>query len=534
MPKKPVTPGKEIAVSVMLPLDVAASSAPATSDALAGLGDPCVEVADMIPHWEPIIAALSGTPGMRKTSTTWLPREPKEKQASYDARVNRSIVFNFFRDAVTKAVSKPFAKDVQIKPEEDKLPEELQPMADDMDRQGHNLTAFGRMMFAEAVTYRAAYMMIEVPVAPDGVDGGNLGVQQALDIRPYVTLISAPNLIGWKKDDQGNYTEARVREWIVVRRGFKEERVEHIRLWRAAHDEQQRVEGSDDSVTVAVPAGWTLYMRSGSGFSPVATGSINYPGPGLPLVDLCLEDMPPFEDVAWLTVSHWQSYSDYRNILRFVSIGILMFMGVTPEELDGTLTIAGNHGVLAKNELAKGQYVEHSGAAIAALERCLLGLEARADVASLHPMIDSVGQATATGRSIDEGKSLCSLQAWAREAERALEACFRVAAAWIKKPLPDDFAIDIPDFTLSMRAQQDVLALIDLMKAGILDKRTGLEQIKQRGVLSEDADVDEIMDRVKQEGPALGSLYGDPAAGDPNADGAPKPAGTRFGPDPNY
>lgn len=543
---------KEYLAPTTKPLDLGPPPTPTgPSDAATdGLGESCVAVRDMEPHWKPIQAVLGGTPGMRAQNRTWLPQEKHEKEESYSARIDRSILFNMFRDAVEKAVAKPFSKPVTIRPSADELDETLRPIVDDADRQGHDLTAFARLMFRDAVTFGGVHLIVDVPKLPDGMDSETArrkDVQQALDLRPYFALVTAPNFIGWEEDDLGNLICARVREWHVVRKGWKEESVEHIRVWRAAYS----VDEADGTAT-DYPAMWTLYRKGGrapgvmgkiasavtlgayrgggDGWAAVESGGINYPGPGLPIVSLVLEPCgkrigyPPLEDSAWLTTAHWQSHSDYRNILRFVSVGILLIKGISAEEMGGAVVVAANHAVRTENTDpgCDMKYVEHSGAAIGALERCLTAIEQRADVVSLNPLIDSVGTATATGRAIDETKSQCSIQAWARAAERVLEQAFRMAADWVGKELPEEFGIDIfNDFGLSGRATTDVQMLIQMRAANMITHETFLREVKARGTLSDMLEIDAEVEKVKAEKEkrdaqmvGLGGLFG-PTKGEP-------------------
>jgi len=486
------------------------------SDAVAagptdGLDEPSVAVREMKPRWEPIEALAGGTVGMRHLAQKWLPQEKHESDKSYRARIDRAILINFLSEAVERAVARPFSKPVTVNGGEG-LHVEVGAIIEDADRSGHDLTAFGRLFFREALTYGSAHIIVDVPRAPEGVDATTVAARQLYDIRPYFCLVRGPDLIGWEEDGFGNVIVARVKERHVVRNGWREEMCDHVRVWRAAGKVIL-----DDGIAVERPAGFTLYRKTktGNGWDIVDGGFITYPGPGLPIVSLVPEPtgprigVPPFETSAWLTTTHWCVYADYLNILRFVSIGILLLKGISEDEIGGATVVAANHGIRTLNENADGKYIEHSGAAIQSLERCLSELRQLAAVASMSPLTDvkGVDMASATGRAIDEVKTLCSLQAWARAAEKALDDAFWVAQLWVGADLPDGFGVDIyNDFGLTLRAQQDVQALIQLGAARKIDTRTLLEQVRRRGVLTADADIDEIMDRIQREGPSLGLL----------------------------
>ncbi len=46
------------------------------------------------------------------------------------------------------------------------------------------------------------------------------------------------------------------------------------------------------------------------------------------------------------------------------------------------------------------------------------------------------------------------------------------------------------DFGLTMKAEQDIKALIDMRKASLISARTFLDEVKRRGLLSDAIDVD--------------------------------------------
>ena len=114
-----------------------------------------------------------------------------------------------------------------------------------------------------------------------------------------------------------------------------------------------------------------------------------------------MEAKPPMFTLAETNLEHWQSYSDHRNILRFIRLGILAVSGCQKRDFD-SIVIGPNRLVhLGENVGADMRYVEHKGEAIGAGERDLDRLEARMMFLSLLPAMKKTGDPTATGAALD-------------------------------------------------------------------------------------------------------------------------------------
>jgi hypothetical protein len=184
--------------------------------------------------------------------------------------------------------------------------------------------------------------------------------------------------------------------------------------------------------------------------------------------------------------------SDQRNILRFARIGILFASGVSEEEVEGGFSVGPSNMFVSTNPDAQLRYVEHTGRAIGAGEDDLVRLEERMEVLGLQPLIRNQGNVTATARSMDEARTHSNLQAWIRSLEATLEAAFIVAGRWVGVGVPDDFGVDVfNEFSISMTAAEDVRSLIDMRNAGQITHKTFLHEVKRRGVLASEVDIEQ-------------------------------------------
>lgn len=458
--------------------------------------------------WDLIDDLLSGTRGMRRLGSKWLPVEQKERPNEYRERLwERSYLYPGFNDAVDNAVSKPFSRAVSVRGE---VPEQLEPIKMNADRQGRSFSQLARAVFRDAATYGLSHVLVDFPQNPQRRISSDPETQGSY---PYFIHVPARSLFAWRteRDASGQEypTQVRIRDTAVRADGeFGEKKVDIIRVY--------------------TPTDWSVFEKVGDNWTQTESGTHTFGS--IPIVtfysdrDGFMSACPPFEDLAWLNLAHWQSSSQQRNYLHFVRIGILFGSGLTKDQCEAGITIGPTRALLTENENAKLGYVEHGGAAIQAGERDLATLEAQMAVRALEPFMKQTGGETATGRAIDEAHTHAAIQEWIRSHEAGWERCWEIAAKWAGVELPEDFSVDIfNEFGLSMRAAQDVASLLSMRQAREISQRTFLAEVKRRGVLADSMDVDEEIEAVAAEGPALGTVgVEDEEDGEPSG-GPPRP-----------
>jgi hypothetical protein len=213
----------------------------------------------------------------------------------------------------------------------------------------------------------------------------------------------------------------------------------------------------------------------------------------------------PLEPLAWMNIAHWQSSSDQRNILRFARIGLLFGKGFSNEEIERGIVIGPNSFVGSTNESADLKYVGYSGESIKAGFDDLDKLEKQMESLGSQPLIEGGGDATATGKLIDEAaRSQNSIQSWIRRTEAALTEAYRITMRWFDQDLPKDFSLDIfSDFAVANRATSDLDWLLKARAQGELDHETFVAESRRRGVLSDTVTSEKITENLADEGPEL-------------------------------
>ena len=441
--------------------------------------------------WCLIDDLMGGTLAMRKAGEKWLPRETAEEEEAYRIRLKRSILYNAFGDTVDKLSARPFSKPIVFK-DNNQLPAKLLTLEKNADRQGTSLVKFCHQIFKDGVKYGMQLCLVDYPVVPEGA---TLADEIKNDWRPYFVRICPDDVIDIIEAD-GQLVELRYSEERQERKGkFGTTCALYVIRWTPEVVETYRVEenGTEQKLVSTRP--------HSHGRIPLFVGYTNETGKYMAT--------PPLEDLAWLNVAHWQSYSDQRNILRFARLGMIVMTGLTEEEVNKTTTLAANKVWKFRNAESKVYYVEHTGKAIAAGAADLDSLEAKMMILGMQPLFEGGGKSTATARALDETRSQSLAQAWVGCLEEMLEAMYAYAAKIAKLTLPEKFSIVIDkEFGLSMKAGLDVQALIAMRAAGEISRETFLEEMKRRSVLADTVDIKEEIVHAKADGPSVSKQPG--------------------------
>lgn len=459
---------------------------------------------EMAVKWMLIHALNGGTQSMRDAGSMYLPQETEEGVNQYDVRLDRSFLFNAYRDAVENIVAKPFSKAVTLTGAED-LPEQLQLIEEDTDRAGTSLTQFARELLTIGINHGLAHVWVDYPVtsAADG-EAPRLDEQREKGIRPLLIPVSPVAVIGWR----GEKIEATGAHELIQARmvefanepdgdyGVKE--VKRIRVLNREGFELWVQDPKIENVYTMESEGEYV------GFDgvPLITGYISRTG--------FMTAVPALEDLAWLNLAHWQSSSDQRSILRFARTGLWVFTGIDEEEMKKQkVTLGPNGRFMTANADAKVSVVEHSGSAIGAGQADLDKTEQQMQVLGLQPFFKLTGGATATEKIIDENRSETEVQSWIRIVEKMIYNSYAMAAKWVNEKLPDSFGVNIySNFVLDTLAARDLKMLLDMRVSGNLDEQTFVEEVKRRGLFAETTTAEEVIERVSAMGPSLAAMGG--------------------------
>lgn len=463
--------------------------------------------------WDLLRDLWDGTQAMRDAGEIWLPRNEAEESPQYSERVKRSFLFNGFRNAIEQSVSEPLSEPIIIEGLDiPSLPDEIKDLSKDVDDGDTNLHEFVKDWFESAEKYGLSHALIDFPSMKKRDEDKDeedrpetLEEERERGPRPIWMIVTPPQLIGWRFD-QRQLSQIRIRETRIVEEGIyldKEEvviRVYNRTTWEVwVKDDDKSTENGKE-----------VFDLEDSGRNTLGK---------IPLVSFYtnklsgMTGISPFLNLAWLNLSHWQSSSDQRNILRIARIANLVQTGVSTKEKKQKTLIGADATHKFTNADAKMFFAEHSGKAIGAGQADLDKLEEQMTVMGKQPQLIKSPNVTATEKTINTKKSANILQNWATDMETAVEAAYILSMQWmdIKEP-PEDFRVRIhKDFTLALTTDNDLEHVEKAREFGDIDQETYLLELKKRKTIDQESDVKKIIEKTDQEKKdTLGIFEGDP------------------------
>lgn len=443
--------------------------------------------------WDLPDALRGGTRAMRAAGTKYLPREPKEKVTAYQARLERTILFNAYADSLDRLASKPFRKPVVV----ENLPEKLTGIVPDCDGRGTSLTTFCRRWLRAAIHRGIAHVLVDFPPNPERrVRWDPMAPKRFL---PYFVLVDASEAIGIRESvESGPQKISQLR-----------------RLTKSIEPDGEWGEREIEVVDVHQIGSVTSYIRVGDTWQPRGDPVAITIKDRVPIAtaNLCetgfMSATPCLEDLAWLNLAHWQSTSDQRACLRYARLPILFrrgqFLDAQGNPID-SITLGPGAVLSSASPDADIKYIEHTGAALKVGQDDLDHLEAKMEVLGLAPMMRRTGGETATGKALDAAQAATDLGGWVAILESALTDAFSVAAEWVGAELGSDFKVKIQaDAELTVQGDAELRALASARLNGDISRRTFLAELQRRAVLSDTVDLDAESASAGDEPPEPGS-----------------------------
>ena len=430
---------------------------------------------------------MGGTVAMREASPAhgFLPQEPGESDPSYANRLARTTLFNGYRKTVRDMTGKVFAQPIALGED---VPEKIKGYCENIDLAGRNLSTFAYDVFEDALSAPGvSYILAEMPPA---IENATLADEIASGRRPYLVHIRAEDVIGWKSElvnGRETLTQLRIEEQATEPdpdNPFEDKEITQIRVLEPGKWQIWRKRDAN----AEQPEEWYLYQEGTSTLSHIPL-SVVY----LKRVEFMC-GQPPLEDLAFTNLAHWQSQSDQRNILHVARVPILFGAG-----FDDTAKVVIGAGTMSRSSdpAAKLSYVEHSGKAIAAGRDDLKDLELQMQVLGLQLLMPTPNK-TATGEIRDDVKENSQLAMMAKALEDALEQALSDMAEYdgLGKDAGGSLIVNT-DFGIAAGATADLDTLINAARANKITTETFLKELKRRGVLSDDLDIEQEIKGVE-------------------------------------
>ena len=440
----------------------------------------------MVKVWLLVDTLWGGTDAMRAARTTYLPQEPKETNPAYENRIAKSVLTPLYQDTIRKLMGKIMRMPVVL--EDDVKPEILRFM-DDVDSEGTDINEWVKRLGESALNHGVTYVLVDI-ANPDKIES-ETGQRPTRDdvvrgkLRPYAVHIKAPQVLGWKYsiiDGRTTLTQFRVlweTEEDSTEDEFSTEEVKRIHVWEIGRLRIYRLRLDDNNneewfIEEDLPTDLDIIP-----VIPIYGYQISF-----------MQGVPPLIDVAHLNIAHWQSDSDQRHILHVARVPLLFGSGLGDTDRGDFEVQVGPNTMTRGPQGSDMKYVEHTGAGIESGEADLNNIEAKIAKLGLNMVIRrQTGDVTATSRALDQAETDSPLGMFARHLEDKMEDMLDLFAMLMN--LGEDAGGSVTvfkDFTISARDADDVKAFGEMRTRGDLSQRTYWEELKRRGMLSDDFD----------------------------------------------
>lgn len=432
--------------------------------------------------WAIVDALMGGTRAMREAGKKFLPQWPKEEADAYQARLNTSTLLPAYSETVQNMTGRVFADPIAFA---DDISEQIEEMTEDFDRQGNNLQVWAQSLFSTGLSHGLCHVLVDYPPA-EGLK--TKADEKTAGVRPYGVIIKPGQVLGWRSEPRGGQiflTQFRYMESVEVDEGaFGCKNIDQIRvLVPGAWATYREV---DDGKGKKV---WTLHEEGATSLQVIPLATFYTKRTGF------LTATPPLLELANMNVKHWQSQSDQDNILHVARVPMLAVSGID----DGSLiTVSAGAATL----LPKGcdmKWVEHTGKAIEAGRQSLLDLVEDMRLAGAK-LLQRERQTIKTASQSEEeaAQEMSPLQTMAGQLEDTLDQVLQFFAVWMG--LPEGGHVKVKgNFDVDFSPETTMPFLLSLNKARILSDQSLFEEVRRRGLLSDELDWEDEKAKVAEQ-----------------------------------
>jgi hypothetical protein len=475
---------------------------PQTSKSPKSPAVPSDAYASQVGSWVKIQTVLDGTEAMRQAEKAYLPQHTEESDTAYSERLSRATLFNMTELTLDSWTGRPFSDRV-AEDEADKPPTQVSELFKDIDMMGNELDVFARRLFRDGLAKAFTHILVDYPKPRDTqAEEGRartLADDRKENLRPYWVHIRPEHLFfadAEVVEGRELLREIRLFEVARERQEFAEVCIPQIRrLVRVVTDDGKGVKVQVEIYREVKKAKkeedkWRLFDSWLMDIDVIPLVTFYADREGFML------GKSPIEDLVDLNIAHWQSTSDQRVAVTVARFPILALSGGVDENKD--LTIGPHEWLYSPDPQSEFYYVEHTGAALEAGRKDLEDLERQMGEYGAEFLKKKPGNPTATARALDSAESTSPLQDVAYRFMDALSQALDLTARWLKQEDGGRVTV-VTDFGPEEFNAQDFTALTGARKQRDLSLETFLTELKRRGVLDDDVDVAEEIERLENE-----------------------------------
>ena len=209
------------------------------------------------------------------------------------------------------------------------------------------------------------------------------------------------------------------------------------------------------------------------------------------------ESRPPLEDIAELNIKSYQIQSDYDNQLHISAVPMLAFFGfpAAAEEVS-----AGPSEALSLPEGSSASYIEPNGNSFNAQKDRIDKLEYQINELGLAAILgQKMSAETAQSQRIQRSQGDSTLMVLSQQIQDLLDNCLKFHAEFLKQSVAGTTFVN-RDFVDSSLQPAQVDALLKIYAQGVIDQEELLKKLVEGEILSEDFDIEEMMNKTQMGG----------------------------------
>lgn len=330
------------------------------------------EYVEMLPLWRRMRDVYSGTHELRKHTTEYLPKLFEEDKivGSYQARLDRTVLYNSLYRTISGFVGMLMRVPAVLD-----APPNTTAMMEDVTLTGIPLNVLAQEIADECLLVSRVGLYVNYPITSDSM---TIADAQALNVRPYMSVIKAEQMINWRQRRVNNKYQLSMvtiqEEHSIPIDEFEDKEVTRYRVLDLDENDVYRVrifevqEKNRQATDVEIER-----------FYPMMNGAVmNY----IPLYIIGPDDITPdvdtpmMIDMADLCVAHFQAYSDLANGTHWSGIPTPIFSGFSLKEGE-SIHLGMGKGLVSDNPAARAELLEVGTKGFAALENQLNRLESQ-------------------------------------------------------------------------------------------------------------------------------------------------------------
>jgi hypothetical protein len=426
---------------------------------------------------------LLDTNGRGSEKAKYLHKEPAEPKAAYEERLHRSTYTPIFRDSI-RAYAGLLSRFQLIDP-----PPSMASAEQNIDLQGSSIYSFYNRCDEFAIRDGGVYVMVDMPPA----EGETNYLDEQRDGRmPYLMMIERKDVVNWSVE----YVRGR-------------ERIRHVTV------RQMRSRPSTSGFGSVIEPIY-LVMRPGSvetfrlekrdqRWTQISEGVIPTSLPVVPIVWYGASSARfgqgdlPMNGLAELSIQHYQMQSDLFELLHKCAMPVPVRKGA-PVGPDAAPLVLGPNTAVDLSDNGDFGFAEPTGRSLERHQAELKHIEELMDRSGLNFLFGSSVR-TATEAALRSSQISSQVSSLIRNKASSFGAIMRMWAAYAGElaNLSRESGLSVNDSLINKPIDPSGIAqLTNLYNAGLLSKRTVLEELQRGGALDPDLKIDIEIERIDE------------------------------------